>query len=451
MTNKRTDLDSEQTFIHEAMESGDWTHIVQILEELLPPDQADLFIELPVDVQDQLLPILDPEIAADILEKLDEEDAARIASRLDAKELARILNKMEPDEAADLLGDISLVLVDEVLPEMDRKEEIRLLIEYQDETAGGLMTSAEVVLHEGLTASEAMSHLRTIRPDSDAVSYLFVVNDEMCLVGGLSLRQLVLASPSAQIGEIMEAGVKSVQPDTDQEEAARLLARYDILLLPVIDDNGHLLGIITHDDMVEVIEEEATEDILRLGGIPMKEESEVRILPSLRNRLPWLLLNLATAMASAVVLGLFKNTIAQVAILVAFFPLVAGVSGSAGTQTLTVIVRRLALGELKPKDGVPALFREMIIGLSNGLVLGIVVAIIALVWQGNPMLGMVVGLATFLNLFTAAIAGVLFPLGMQFLRIDPALASPVLVTTLTDTMGYLIYLGIATLVLVRLQ
>jgi Mg/Co/Ni transporter MgtE len=145
MTNKRTDLDSEQTFIHEAMESGDWTHIVQILEELLPPDQADLFIELPVDVQDQLLPILDPEIAADILEKLDEEDAARIASRLDAKELARILNKMEPDEAADLLGDISLVLVDEVLPEMDRKEEIRLLIEYQDETAGGLMTSAEVV------------------------------------------------------------------------------------------------------------------------------------------------------------------------------------------------------------------------------------------------------------------------------------------------------------------
>jgi hypothetical protein len=186
------------------------------------------------------------------------------------------------------------------------------------------MTSAEVVLHEGLTASEAMSHLRTIRPDSDAVSYLFVVNDEMCLVGGLSLRQLVLASPSAQIGEIMEAGVKSVQPDTDQEEAARLLARYDILLLPVIDDNGHLLGIITHDDMVEVIEEEATEDILRLGGIPMKEESEVRILPSLRNRLPWLLLNLATAMASAVVLGLFKNTIAQVAILVAFFPLVAG-------------------------------------------------------------------------------------------------------------------------------
>jgi magnesium transporter len=156
-------------------------------------------------------------------------------------------------------------------------------------------------------------------------------------------------------------------------------------------------------------------------------------------------------MASAVVLGLFKNTIAQVAILVAFFPMVTGVSGSAGTQTLTVIVRRLALGELKSKDGVPALFREMIIGLSNGLVLGIVVAIIALVWQGNPMLGMVVGLATFLNLSTAAIAGVLFPLGMQSLRLDPALASPVLVTTLTDTMGYLIYLGIATLVLLRLQ
>jgi magnesium transporter len=282
------------------------------------------------------------------------------------------------------------------------------------------------------------------------VSYLFVVDDNVCLVGGLSLGELVLASPSVPIGEIMEQDVIYVQAEADQEEAARLLSRYDILLLPVIDSNGHLLGIITHDDLVEVIEEEATEDILRLGGLPTREERVVRILPSLRNRLPWLVLNLGTAMASALVLSLFENTIAQVAILAAFFPMVAGVSGSAGTQTLTVIVRRLALGELEPRQGLPALFREFIIGLSNGLVLGVLVAFLAFVWQGKPILGAVVGLAMLLNLIGAALAGVLFPLGMQVLRIDPALASPVLVSTLTDTMGYLIYLGIATLALYQL-
>ncbi|HIE39472.1 MAG TPA: magnesium transporter, partial [Anaerolineae bacterium] len=250
--------------------------------------------------------------------------------------------------------------------------------------------------------------------------------------------------------EIMDPDVIHVRADVDQEEAARLMSRYDLLALPVVDDKDHLLGLITHDDLVEVLEEEATEDIYRLGGVPEEHPVDVPIPTALRARLPWLVLNLGTAMASATVLSLFESTIARVAVLAAFFPVVAGVSGSAGTQTLTVIVRGLALGELEPKDGLRALARELLIGITNGLAVGSLIASIALVWKGTPMLGAVVGLATLLNMIGAGIAGVLVPLGMLVLKIDPALASPILVTTTTDTLGYLIYLGLATLVLGRL-
>jgi magnesium transporter len=228
------------------------------------------------------------------------------------------------------------------------------------------------------------------------------------------------------------------------------MARYDLLALPVVDDGMHLLGLITHGDLVEVLEEEATEDIYRLGGVPEESPPDVPIPAVLRTRLPWLVLNLGTALASATILSLFESTIARVAALAAFFPIVAGVSGSAGTQTLTVTVRGLALGELSPRDGVRALAREVLVGLANGIAVGGLIALIALMWKGTPMLGAIVGLATLLNMVGAGIAGAAVPVIMQILRIDPALGSPILVTTITDACGYFIYLGLATLVLTRL-
>jgi magnesium transporter len=228
------------------------------------------------------------------------------------------------------------------------------------------------------------------------------------------------------------------------------MSRYDLLALPVVDDEGRLLGLITHDDLVEVLEEEATEDIYRLGGVLEEHPPDVPVPAALRTRLPWLVLNLITALTSAAILSLFENTIARVAALAAFFPIVAGVSGSAGTQTLTVTVRGLALGELNPRDGLRALGREVLVGLANGVAVGCLIAVIALVWKGAPTLGVVVGAATLLNMIGAGIAGALVPLIMQLLQIDPALGSPILVTTITDTSGYFIYLGLATLVLPRL-
>jgi magnesium transporter len=446
----RVDVDAILDQVREALAEEDWNQAVALVEALRPPDQADLFSDLPPTEQDQLLPRLDLEDSADILEELEEEEAAEIAARLKAEELARILDEMEPDEAADLLGDIAPERVDRVLAVMEEPEEIRPLLIHADESAGGLMTSANITLHREMTAAEAIDHLRVIAPETETVYYLFVVDREIRLVGVVSLRQIVVAPPTTRIEEIMAPDVIHVRADADQEEAARLMSRYDLLALPVVDDEGRLLGLITHDDLVEVLEEEATEDIYRLGGVLEEHLPDVPVPAALRTRLPWLVLNLITALASATILSLFENTIARVAALAAFFPIVAGVSGSAGTQTLTVTVRGLALGELNPRDGLRALGREVFVGLANGVAVGCLIAVIALVWKGAPTLGVVVGAATLLNMIGAGIAGALVPLIMQLLQIDPALGSPILVTTITDASGYFIYLGLATLVLPRL-
>ncbi len=446
----RVDVDVILEQVREALAEGNWNQAAALVEALRPPDQADLFGELPPTEQDQLLPRLDLEDSADILEELEEEEAAEIAARLKVGELARILDEMEPDEAADLLGDITPERAAEVLTVMEEPGEVRPLLIHADESAGGLMTSARVMLHKEMTAEGAIAYLRAVAPETENVYYLFVVDEEVRVVGVVSLRQLVVVPPWTHVEEIMDPDVITVRADTDQEKAARLMARYDLLALPVVDDTGRLLGLITHDDLVEVLEDEATEDIYRLGGVLEEHPSDISVPAALRTRLPWLVLNLGTALASATILSLFENTIASVAILAAFFPFVAGVSGSAGTQTLTVTVRGLALGELSPRDGLRTLGREALIGLSNGIAIGGLIAFVALIWKGTPMLGVVVGLATLLNMIGAGIAGALVPVTMQVLRFDPALASPILVTTITDTCGYFIYLSLATMVLPRL-
>ena len=394
---ERVNVDTILEQVREALSQGNWRQAVALVEALRPPDQADLFGELPPTEQDQLLPRLDLENSAGILEELEDEDAAEIAARLETDELARILDEMEPDKAADLLGDIAPERVAEVMAAMEEPEEIRPLLVYADESAGGLMTSARVMLHKEMTAEAAIAYLRATAPESEDVYYLFVVDQDARLAGVVSLRHLVVVPPWTSVAEIMDTDVIHVRASADQEEAARLMARYDLLALPVVDDMGRLLGLITHDDLVEVLEEEATEDIYRLGGVLEEQPPDVPLPAALRARLPWLVLNLGTAMASAAVLSLFESTIARVAVLAAFFPIVAGVSGSAGTQTLTVTVRGLALGELDPHDGLRALGREMLIGLANGVAVGGLIAIIALAWKGTPVLGIVVGLATFLE------------------------------------------------------
>jgi magnesium transporter len=308
------------------------------------------------------------------------------------------------------------------------------------------MTSLPISLVESMTVDQAIQHIRAeFEPDDEDIYYLFVTNTEHQLVGVVSVRQLLLGKPQVLISQIMNKDVISIEATADQEEAARLMSRYDLLALPVIDDGQHLLGLITFDDSVEVLEDEATEDIYRLGGVPQGNPSDISVKSAVKNRLPWLSLNMLTAMGSATVLSLFESTLAQYAVLTAFLPIVAGMGGNAATQTLTVTVRGLALGEIESSEGWKTLAREFTIGLIDGAALGVIVSLIAMVWKGSPLMGLVVGISVFLNLICAALAGVLVPVIMSKLRFDPALASPILVTPTTDAFGYLIYLTVATL------
>jgi magnesium transporter len=436
--------------IRVSLSEGHWDDITSLLESLRRSDQAEVFSDLPPKQQQEILPLLTPENSADILEELEDEDVVEIANRLDTERLVEIVDEMEPDEAADLLGDISSEQAEEVLSQIDEAEEVRSLLEHPDETAGGVMTSLDVHIFQDMTVDEAIWHLRHLSPDSEDIYYLFVQDRKDKLVGVVSLRQLVVAKPGTLIRDIMDKEPLYVHVHADQEEAARLMQRYDLLALPVVNANRTLVGMITYDDLLDVLEEEATEDIYRLGGVPREQPADVPLSSAMKTRLPWLALNLLTALASATVLSVFEDTIAQVAVLAAFFPIVAGVSGSAATQTLTVIVRGLALGDITPKEGMKTFGRELFLGLVNGLSIGLLVAFIALMWKGTPLLGLVVGGATLLNMICAGMAGVLVPMLMHKLKFDPALASPILVTTLTDTLGYLFYLGLATILITSL-
>jgi len=450
VTKEAINIDVVLEQIRNALSEGDWDKVTTLLESLRRSDQAEIFSDLPPEQQQEILPLLDPENSADILEEMEDEDVMDLANRMETQRLVEIVDEMEPDEAADLLGDISEEQAEHVLQQIDESEDIRYLLEHPDETAGGVMTALDVHIQQDMTVDEALEHLRQLSPEAEEIYYLFVENALGHLVGVVSLRQLVVAKPGTLIQDIMDPDPISIPVNADQEEAARLMQHYDLLALPVIDENAMLVGMITYDDLLDVLEDEATEDIYRLGGVPKEQPSDVPLTSAMKTRLPWLVLNLITALLSATVLSVFEGTIAQVAVLAAFFPIVAGVSGSAGTQTLTVTVRGLALGEIAPKEGLKTLGRELLLGLINGVSIGLIVAVIAFVWKGTPLLGFVVGLATLMNLICAAAAGVLVPMLMQKMNFDPALASPILVTTTTDTFGYLFYLGLASLMIASL-
>jgi magnesium transporter len=276
------------------------------------------------------------------------------------------------------------------------------------------------------------------------VFYLYVVDERRHLVGVVSLRRLLLVSPETPLKRIMTADIISARVDMDQEEVARQVAAYNLLAIPVVDAENKLVGIITVDDVIDVIKDEATEDIYRLAGVAGDERAFTPATESLRKRLPWLGINLLTAFLAAAVVGVFEGTIDLFPVLAVFMPIVAGMGGNAGTQTLTVIVRGIALGELSWSNSRKALFKEALVGLGNGVVLGAAAAAVVWVVRGNPTLGLVLGLAMIINMFVAAAAGTLVPLGLRAANVDPALASSVFITTMTDMFGFFSFLGLAT-------
>ena len=426
-------------------------NLLNLLQKQHPADLAQVFGELTErDRRDSFALLVErySRLAMEAISELGPEDGAAMLADRSAEDLAELLQELPSDDAAALIEHLPKTLSIAVLDLLERREagDVQNLLEYAEQTAGRIMNPNVFALSEDLTAGEAIAALQTSR-DVEMVFYLYVVDLRRHLVGVVSLRRLLLVSTETPLKRIMTTDIMSARVDTDQEEVAGIVASYNLLAIPVVDEEHKLAGIITVDDVIDVIKDEATEDIYRLAGMAGDEHISTPPAEALRKRLPWLGVNLVTAIMAAAVVALFQESISQVVALAVFMPVVAGMGGNAATQTLTVTVRGIALGELTWGNTRKALVKEIVIGLGNGLVLGFVAAGVSWAMQGNPVLGLILGLAMVLNMLVAATAGTLIPIVLRALNIDPALASSVFITTLTDVFGFLSFLGLGTLFL----
>ncbi len=389
-----------------------------------------------------------PRLAMEAVAEMEPEMAGQLLADRSADEIARLIEEIPSDDAAALIESLPDDLSSAVLELMRPKESGQLenLLEYPEKTAGRIMNPNVFAVPEELTVGEAIVELQAAR-DVEMVFYLYVVDVRRHLVGVTSLRRLLLVSPETPLKRIMTPEVISVRVDTDQEEAAHIVASYNLLAIPVVDEENKLAGVITVDDVIDVIKDEATEDIYRMAGVTADERVFTAPGESLTKRLPWLAVNMATAFLVAWVVSLFEDTISQVVALAVFMPIVAAMGGNAGMQTLTVIVRGLALGELTWGNARKALLKEALVGLGNGMTLGALGALVVWLIRGDLVLGGVLALAMLINMFIASTAGTLVPLGLRALRVDPALASSVFITTFTDMAGFASFLGLATIFL----
>jgi magnesium transporter len=442
-------LDDVLAQLRIVLERDDLAAAAAIVESLRPADQADIFTELDDEDQVALLPELNPADLADILEELDDEEAAELVASLSTEAIIRIVDEMEPDEAADLLGDIHPDQAQAVLAGLEEPDEVRPLLLHPDDSAGGLMTSEYLALRRRMTAREAIAAIRAWRPEAETIYYLFVVDRSGKLCGVLSLRNLVVAAPDTLVEEIMDPEVISVPAGTDQEECARLMTRYDLLALPVVDAEGVLLGVITVDDVIDVLEEEATEDIQRLGGAQPLGRSylDTDAFTVARKRIGWLLLLFLTATLTGSVMRLFQDELQTVVALAIFIPLLIGTGGNAGSQTTATIIRALATGDVDPGDALRVWWHEARVGLALGLIMAVVAYIRSITWESNPALALTVSTSILGIVLWANGIGAVLPLLAARLRIDPTVVSGPVMSTLVDATGLFIYFTIARLIL----
>ena len=419
---------------------------------LHPAELADALSGIDGDVRELVLERLAPPELGAALGYIEPHYRGDLLIDLPPQRIALVLDAVPHDVAADVVGELPPDVAGRVVTAMpdEARRAVGELLQHDTETAGGRMTVERVAVRPERTVAEVIDFLRSLRPDVNQPFYVYVTDERQTLIGVLNLRALITAAAETPVAELMQGDVVSVTASTDQEEAARLIKRYRLLALPVVDGEGHLLGTVTADDLLDVLEDEATEDMYRIVGVDEAEDLR-GVLRSVRFRLPWLSVNLLTVLAAAYVVLLFEDTLQRVAVLAAFLPVVAGMGGNAGIQTLTVVVRSLALGRLTPRHTLQLLGHELAAGLLTGLATGVAVAAAAWGWQANPWLGAVVGVALMGNVLIGVTAGVLIPMGLHRLHQDPALSAGIWLTTATDVLGFLGFLGLATVLLSRID
>lgn len=433
----------------ELIEQNDFDSIKSWLDTIHPVDLAEILTELD-DVE--ILTVyeaMDYEQVAEMIEVADEDAQPRLLKLLDLDEIIHVFSFMSADDITDIMGNLPIKEIKQLLKMM--KEEnagtIRHLLGYDTETAGGLMTTEYIALKEHYSTTEALLKIKSIGPKTEIIETIFVIDDAKHLVGTVDLRDILVAPDHQPLKEITDYNIISVLPGIDQEEVAQMVSKYDLTVLPVVNRKGVLLGIITVDDVIDVIEAENTEDMFKMVGISEDENVINPVGSSIRKRLPWLSVNLITAFFASFTIGLFENTIAQVVTLATFLPIVAGLGGNSGQQTLAVMIRGLALGEIDYKNSREILGKEILIGFANGAAIGLLTGLLAYVWRGNPYLGLVIFLAMIANMVIGALVGSLIPLGLKSLGVDPALASSIFLTATTDTFGFFVFLTLASIFL----
>jgi magnesium transporter len=408
----------------------------------LTPDEISVVVDL-LFVQHRaasMLTDLPPELLPQILESLTDQRIADVLARLEIDDMLPLIEHV-PHERREEIRDR--------LPP-GKQDELRHAEFYPPESAGRVMTTNFLALERNMSAQEAIDSIRAHGEYKEAVLYLYVVDEAQQLLGVVPIRRLVAAPPTTPVDDLMTRESIHVSAEADQEEAARLVARYDLLAIPVTDADNRMLGIITVDDVIDVITEEATEDIYHLAGLSEEDRVFTSARVSIRKRLPWMMLNLATAFTVAAVVAFFESTLDRMVSLAVFLPVVAGVGGNGGIQTLTVITRAIALGEIEFSSGLRAVGKEMAVGLTIGLVAGCIAGLLAYFWQGNPFLGAVLLAAMAITMTVAGLLGAGVPLLLKAIGQDPALGSGVLVTFFTDALGFFSFLGIATLMIQHL-
>ena len=422
--------------------------ILEQIDEIHPVD----FLEALGEFDDDPLIILEKlpdEYVALLLDYAEDDEKFNLLSLFSKNRQAQIISEMSSDELVDLLGTLDENEQNEIITNMNTEEveEVKALLSYDPESAGGIMATEFISIKETDTVNETINYLRTMAPDSETPYYIYVVDDLDVLKGVVPLRQIIVSTPDTLIKDIMIENIISAPVDMDQEEVSHIFEKYGFMAIPVVDHNGKILGIITVDDVMEIMKEEYTEDMFRLAGLDEEEKVAGTVIGAIKSRLPWLLVNLVTATLAAKTVSLFENTIAQIVALATFMPMVAGMGGNAGSQTLTLIIRGIAIGEISYENQAGILKKEIAIGIINGLCIGLVVGVLGYFWVGSLVFGFVIGTAMLLNLIVATISGYLVPILLKKVGIDPALASAVFVTTVTDVLGFFFFLGLATVML----
>ncbi|MDP4142999.1 MAG: magnesium transporter [Bacillota bacterium] len=427
--------------------------ILMVIEDIHPADLLDAVRDYPKNKLDILNKLPEWAIASIIDEAEDDEKYELLALFESSNKQKDIVEEMSSDELADMLGTLDTSEANDILAKMDKEdaEDVRELLSYAPDTAGGLMASEFLSVKDTMTVKDTLDYLRTSAEDAETSYFIYILDEGNRLKGVVSLRDLLIASSDIYVSEIMNANINTIKDDMDQEEVAHIFRKYSYHIMPVINSAEEMVGIITIDDVIRVIESESTEDIHHLAGLQEDEKVTDTLKESVGSRLPWLFIKLLTALLACAAVARFQGTIEKLVLLAAFIPVVSGIGDNVGNQTLTIIVRGIGSGDLNFQNYKKVLLKEIGVGICSGVIMGSIIAICGFLWTRNVLFGVVVLVSMIVNLIIAACSGFIVPMILKRLRKDPALASTIFVNAITEVFGFIFYLGFATLLIPYLE